>query len=108
MNQAEITAQIRQKSAEVHKLISEINSLKRLMQNEESPAQNILSEDDKITIFMSYFKGRDTVYPYLSINKQDPSKKTTSPNAPTNGNPVSATIPWAKNAKPANIGPVCP
>ena len=34
-----------------------------------------LSLDEKIDIFMDYFKGRDDVYPYLSIDKYDSSKK---------------------------------
>ena len=33
-----------------------------------------LSLDEKIDIFMDYFKGRDDVYPYLSIDKYDSSK----------------------------------
>ena len=34
-----------------------------------------MSIDDKLKIYADYFKGRDAIYPYLSINKNDSSKK---------------------------------
>ena len=38
---------------------------------------DIIDEEwtDKIEIYMKYFKGRDDIYPYLSIDKNNPSKK---------------------------------
>lgn len=76
MNSKEITGLIEQKEEEISKLISEINILKLQLQKINKPQNNLMfSIDDKIEIYMKYFKGRDDIYPYLSIDKNNPSKK---------------------------------
>ena len=54
----------------------EIAELKNQL-NKINNSNNItsLTLEEKIDIFMDYFKGRDDVYPYLSIDKYDSSKK---------------------------------
>ena len=40
-----------------------------------SETASIISKEEKIKIFMDYFKGRDDAYPYLSIDKNNPNIK---------------------------------
>ena len=75
MQRNEIIEAINQKTIEVKKLISEIDELKKMLSACNSQPKENFTDDEKINIFMDYFKGRDNVYPYLSINKNDPSKK---------------------------------
>lgn len=74
MTVEQIIALIRKKELEISKLHEEINILKNKYNELNSVKQNYTKEE-KIEIFMNYFRGRDDVYPYLSIDKQDPSKK---------------------------------
>ena len=75
MQRSEIIETINMKTLEAKKLINEINELKRLLKTcDDQPKINFTNEE-KINIFMDYFKGRDSIYPYLSIDKKDPSKK---------------------------------
>ena len=80
MNREEILKLIKEKELKLNELtnkyIREIEKLKKELSNhnKESIVGN-LSLDEKIDIFMDYFRGRDDVYPYLCINKYDSSKK---------------------------------
>ena len=38
-------------------------------------SEDISSREDSVKIFMNYFKGRNDVYPYLSIDKNNPNIK---------------------------------
>jgi len=73
MTEEEIKSLISKKELEVTSLLQEIEMLKSGLSTKEE--QTKLSEDEKLKIFMDYFRGRDDVYPYLSINKYDSSKK---------------------------------
>ena len=80
MNKEEILKQISSKEQELQKItnkyIQEIEELKnQLLKFNKSKGTTNLSLDEKIDLFMDYFKGREDVYPYLSINKNDSSKK---------------------------------
>lgn len=74
MSSEEILILIRKKELEITRLQEEINSLK-VKYNDLNSAKSHYTKEEKIKIFMNYFKGRDDVYPYLSIDKQDSSKK---------------------------------
>lgn len=76
MSDNEIINLINIKELEIRKLQYELESLKREL-NKPSINKNelSLSREEKIKIFMSYFKGRDDVYPYLSIDKNNPNIK---------------------------------
>lgn len=75
MQKNEIVDTINRKTIEAKRLINEINDLKKLLNEFSSEIKSNLSQEDKINIFMDYFKGRDSIYPYLSIDKKDPNKK---------------------------------
>lgn len=75
MQRNEIIDAINKKTIAAKKLINEISYLKKLLENYDNQERETFTEEDKINIFMSYFKGRDNVYPYLSFDKKDPSKK---------------------------------
>ena len=72
MNVEEIKRQIDSKKALIKKLEKEIQELEKNLYGEKDN-ENLknLSLDEKVSIFMDYFKGRDDVYPYLSINKDN-------------------------------------
>lgn len=80
MNKEEIIKLISDKEQELkeitNKYKNEIEGLKQqLSKYNNIKVTTSLSLDEKIDLFMNYFKGRDDVYPYLSINKYDSSKK---------------------------------
>ncbi len=75
MQKNEIIELINKKTIEAKKIINEINELKLMLKNYDNKITNNYTNEEKINIFMDYFKGRDNVYPYLSIDKKDPSKK---------------------------------
>ena len=90
MSEKEILEQISLKELEIKKLQSEIEELKNelvLLREKDNQQfseikkeeQQLLSREEKVKIFMSYFKGRDDVYPYLSINKNNPNIKYYTP-----------------------------
>ena len=72
MSVEDIKRQIYSKRALIKKLENEIQALEKHL-DEEKENENLknLSLDEKVSIFMDYFKGRDDVYPYLSINKDN-------------------------------------
>ena len=74
MSSEEILILIRKKELEIARLQGEVNSLK-VKYNDLNSTKSNYTKEEKIKIFMDYFKGRDDVYPYLSIDKQDSSKK---------------------------------
>ncbi len=71
----DIIETINKKTLEAKKLINEINDLKKLLSSYDNQSKANFTDEEKINIFMNYFKGRDSVYPYLSIDKKDQSKK---------------------------------
>ena len=75
MQKNEIIEAINRKTIEAKKLFNEINELKNILNSLDNQIKNNFTNEDKVNLFMDYFKGRDNVYPYLSIDKNDPSKK---------------------------------
>lgn len=61
---------IKTKESEIEKLQNEISLLKEQSSKEEDNT-SFLNREEKVKIFMSYFKGRDDVYPYLSFDKKN-------------------------------------
>ena len=76
MSDNEIIRLINIKELEIRKLQCEVESLKKQL-NKPSINKNelSLSREEKVQIFLGYFKGRDDVYPYLSIDKNNPNIK---------------------------------
>lgn len=74
MTKEDILMLIRKKELEIKKIQEEIVYLNNKYRELDKPKCNYTKEE-QIEIFMNYFKGRDNVYPYLSIDKQDPNKK---------------------------------
>ena len=76
MNNIEILKLIKVKELEIKKLQLEIDELKKQF-NEitTNTSEDISSREDSVKIFMNYFKGRNDVYPYLSIDKNNPNIK---------------------------------
>ena len=67
-----IIEEINKKEQEKQKIELEINELKlKLKKITDKEQKSILTREEKVKIFMSYFRGRDDVYPYLSINKNN-------------------------------------
>ncbi len=68
---------INSKENEIKKLQEEIESLKKKLEvsDETKELTFKLSKEEKVKLFMNYFKGRDDTYPYLSIDKNNPNKK---------------------------------
>lgn len=56
-------------------LKGEIIQLKQKLHAENIDTSPEMSPLEKVEIFSNYFKGRDDVYPYLSLDKNDPNKK---------------------------------
>lgn len=76
MNDNEILNLINIKELEIKKLQLEVDSLKKqLKELRTNVTEDTFSREDKVRIFMNYFKGRDDVYPYLSLDKNNPSIK---------------------------------
>lgn len=75
MGREELIKLIEQKELELKKLSDEIYSLKLELQKENNSQMTKMSVQEKIKIYADYFKGRNDVYSYLSINKNDSSKK---------------------------------
>lgn len=76
MNNSEILKLIKVKELEIKKLQLEIDELKKQF-NEitTNSSEDISSREDSVKIFMNYFKGRNDVYPYLSIDKNNTNIK---------------------------------
>lgn len=98
MQRVEIIETINRKTIEAKKLIKEIDDLKKLLNNTQNDIESELSQEEKINIFMDYFKGRDSIYPYLSIDKKDPSKKYYIPKCANE---------WNKNVCNKTMGKKC-
>lgn len=75
MTKEEIIQLIELKNEELNKISNEIDRLKEELKKLENTGINRLSTEEKLDIYMSYFRGRDDVFPYLSIDKNDPNKK---------------------------------
>lgn len=75
MNTDELIRLIKEKEFELKKLSTEIYFLKSELQKKNSNQTLVMNMDEKIKLYASLFRGRDDVYPYLSVNKKDPSKK---------------------------------
>ncbi len=71
MTNEEVINLIKQKKEQVENLLKEISVLENKCNYNNLKQFTTL---EKVNIFMNYFKGRDDVYPYLSINK-DTNKK---------------------------------
>ena len=74
MQRKEIIENINKKTLEAKRLINEINELKKLLISYDNQFKKNITNDEKVNIFMNYFRGRDNIYPYLSIDKKDPNK----------------------------------
>lgn len=76
MNNSEILNLIKAKELEIKKLQLEVEELKKKL-NEITPnsSEDTSNREDSVKIFMNYFKGRNDVYPYLSIDKTNPNIK---------------------------------
>lgn len=75
MQTQELKKLIEQKELELKKLSNEICLLKTELEKRNNNELVEMSIQEKISIYAAYFKGRDDVYPYLSIDKTNPDKK---------------------------------
>lgn len=76
MNNSEILNLIKAKELEIRKLQLEVEKLKKqLNEITTNSAMDTSNREDSVKIFMNYFKGRNDVYPYLSIDKNNPNIK---------------------------------
>ena len=76
MDDKNILNLINVKELEIKRLQNEVDSLrKQLNTSKENDVQQILTREEKVKMFMNYFKGRDDVYPYLSVDKNNPNVK---------------------------------
>ena len=75
MTSEDISNLIKEKEEQIKKLQCEINVLKQKLINDSNKEISTFTLEQKLEIFMGYFKGRDDVYPYLSINKNNPNVK---------------------------------
>lgn len=98
LNKEEIIKLIKEKELLVNELTEEINTLKKKLQDFNSSQSNTLTQEQKINIFASYFKGRTDLYPYLSIDKKDPNKKYYIP---------ACANEWKKNVCNKTMGKKC-
>ena len=98
MQRNEIIEAINQKNLEAKKIINEINDLKKLLSNYDNQSKTNFTNEEKVNIFMDYFKGRDSIYPYLSIDKKDPNKKYYIPKCANE---------WNKNVCYKTMGKKC-
>lgn len=75
MTNEEIIKMVKEKQMQIQLLNKEIEELKKLYFEKKSDIELEMSDEQKVNIFANYFRGRDDVYPYLSINKNNPSIK---------------------------------
>ena len=76
MKNNEIIAMINEKKKQIELLNKEIYLLEKSLVNS---SKNNFTLEDKLDLYMNYFRGRDDVYPYLSFDKNDPKIKYYSP-----------------------------
>ena len=99
MNREEIINKIKEKEIAINNIKNELNKLKAMLNVLDSKEEvSSLSREEKVKIFMSYFKGRDDVYPYLSINKDNPNIKYYIP---------ACLNEWKKNVCNKTMGKKC-
>ena len=76
MNSSEILNIIKFKEQEIKKLQLEVDNLKKQYnQIITNSSEEKSSREDSVKVFMNYFKGRNDVYPYLSIDKNNSNIK---------------------------------
>lgn len=76
MDDNKILDLIKTKELEIKKLQLEVVELKKQFnQKTTNEKGNTLDREDSVNTFMNYFKGRNDVYPYLSIDKNNPNIK---------------------------------
>lgn len=71
MNEIDIRNSIREKEEQIKAIQKEIAELNKKLStiNSNIETKSNLTLEQKIELYMSYFRGRDDVYPYLSIDK---------------------------------------
>ena len=75
MKKQEILDAIKEKEEQISNLNIELADLKKQLANFQYDYSTAYSLDEKIAMFMDYFKGRKDVYPILIVDKNDPNKK---------------------------------
>lgn len=97
MEKKEIINLIKQKELQVQRLNKEIIELN----NELKKVNNTqtISIEEKVKIFANYFKGRDDVYAYLSIDKSNPNKKYYIPKCINEWNKLVCNKTMGKSCK---------
>ena len=103
MHTEELIKLIEQKELELKKLSNEIYLLKAELQKKNNNQTVEMSIDEKINLYAYYFKGRDDTYPYLSINKNDPSKKYYIPACINEWKQGCVIKLWENHVKTVNI-----
>ena len=98
MDRNAIIETINKKTIEAKNLIDEISNLKKLLTNYDNQLKPSFTNEEKVNIFMDYFKGRDTIYAYLSIDKRDSNKKYYIPKCANE---------WNKNICNKTMGKKC-
>lgn len=98
MTSEDISNLIKEKEEQIKKLQCEINVLKQKLINDSNKEKSTFTLEQKLEIFMDYFKGRDDVYPYLSINKNNPNVKYYIP---------ACVNEWKKGVCNKTMGKLC-
>ena len=98
MTSEDISNLIKEKEEQIKKLQYEINVLKQKLINDSNKEKSTFTLEQKLEIFMGYFKGRDDVYPYLSINKNNPNVKYYIP---------ACVNEWKKGVCNKTMGKLC-
>lgn len=75
MDKNEILNLINKKELEIKRIQQEIDVLKKHFNKLSNLSEKKLDYQESIKIFMSYFRGRSDIYPYLSIDKNNPNVK---------------------------------
>lgn len=75
MTREEALNLIKAKEDQIKKLQIQVNILKQKIADNKKSDNKLLTLEQKLQIYMDYFKGRDDVYPYLSINKNNSNIK---------------------------------
>ena len=99
MNKNEIINLIHKKELEIKKLQIEIEELQQELNKSLNKSKLSLTREEKVKIFMNYFRGRDDVYPYLSINKNNPKIKYYIPSCANEWKPGVCNKTMGKKCK---------
>ena len=97
MDEKQIKKLIETKQQEIKKLQEEIETLKSSLITSNSNIKQELTREEKIEIFMNYFKGRDDVYPYLPIDKNNPNIKYYIPTCHLNTHKIRFSVSFLEN-----------